>query len=80
MPFSAAKINYINNCPKSLLLDKTNNFILHVWTNGLDSDKSTECIAETIVKQTILLKNDGPDVTISKFIKQKDKLNVKCWR
>ena len=75
MPFSGARIYKKEDFAKVLLLGKLDNVILHVGTNNLDLDKSAECIAGTIVKHELLLKNNVRDVIISKFITQK-KLKV----
>ena len=64
---------------KQSLRSTTNHFILHVGTNDLNSNETSEAIAKEIVDLATSLKNNQRDVSVSNIILRTDnsKLNVK---
>ena len=58
------------------LRNPPNQFILHVGTNDLDSDKTAESIANTINCLATSLKNDQYDVSISDILLRTDNTNL----
>ena len=62
----------MNNYVKPSLRSNPDHFILHVGTNDLLSDKSSEEIARSIIDLATSIKNEKHDVSISKIIIQAD--------
>ena len=58
------------------LRNAPNYFILHVGTKDLDSDKTAESIANTIINLATSLKNDQHDVSISNIILRTNNTNL----
>ena len=56
---------------------KPDYFVLHVGTNDLDSDRSPDLIAKSIVDVASSLKTDKHDVTISNIITRNDRFMAK---
>ena len=77
--FSCAKISCIKNCVKPSLRSTPSHFILHVGTNDLISNQTSEAITKEIVDLTTSLKNNLHGVSVSNIILRTDhsKLNVK---
>ena len=61
---------------QSSLRNAPNDFILHVGTNDLDSDKTGKSIANIIIDLVASLKNDQHDVNISNIILGTDNTNL----
>ena len=56
---------------------KPDYFVLHVGTNDLDSDRSPDLIAKSIVNVASSLKSDKHDVTILNIITRNDRFMAK---
>ena len=63
----------MNNYVKPSLRSNPDHFILHVGTNDLLSDKSSEEIARSIIDLATSIKNEKHDVSISNIIQEDDK-------
>ena len=70
--FSGATTTCINDYVKPSVRSSPDHFILHVGTNDLSSDKSSEEIARSITDLAILIKNENPNVSISNIIIRAD--------
>ena len=66
--FSGAKVRCMKDYLKPSLRENPDHFVLHVGTNDLDSDRSPDLMAESIVDVVSSLKTDKHDVTISNII------------
>ena len=55
------------------LRDSPDHFILHVGTNGLSSDKSSEEITRSTIDLATSIKNEKHDVSISNIIQADNK-------
>ena len=56
--------NFVIGYSKPFLRDDIDHFILHVGTNGLKSEKTLECITESVIDLVVCLKNEKRDVSI----------------
>ena len=63
---------------KPSLRDKPSHLILHVRTNCLNSTKTAESVATSIVEQAITIKDDHHDVSVSDIVIRKDHLKKKA--
>ena len=63
--FSGAKTTYMNDYVKPSVRSSSDHFILHLGTNDLSSDKSSEGIARSIIDLATSIKNKKHDVSIS---------------
>ena len=70
--FSGATKTCINDYVKPSVRSNPDHFILHVGTNDLSSDKSSEEIARSIIDLLTLIKNENPNVSISNIIIRAD--------
>ena len=70
--FSGAKTTYMNDYAKPSVRSSPDHFILHVRTNDLSSDKSSEEIARSIIDLATSVKNKKHDVSISNIIIRAD--------
>ena len=80
--FAVAKTTCMENYMQHSSRNASNHFILHVGTNDLDSDKTAEHIANTLMMNTLMIPcddTDQHDVSISNIILRTDntKLNKK---
>ena len=66
--FSGAKTTCMNDYVKPSVRSSLDHFILHVGTNDLSSDKSSEEIARSIIDLATSVKNEKHDVSISNII------------
>ena len=71
--FSGAKIRCMKDYLKPPLRQNPDHFVLHVGTNDLESDRSPDLIAKSIVDVAPSLKSDNHDVTISNIITRNDR-------
>lgn len=62
--FSGTITNFIIGYSKPFLRDDIDHFILHVGTNGLKSEKTLECITESVIDLAVCLKKEKRDVSI----------------
>ena len=62
----------MHDCVKTSVRSSPDNFILHVGTNDLSSDKSPEEIARSIIDLATSIKNKKHDVSISNIIIRAD--------
>ena len=62
---------------KPSLRYKPNHLILHIRANHISSSKTAESIANLTVEQTITLKDDHHDVSVSDVVVRKDHLKKK---
>ena len=74
--FAGAKATCMIHYIQPSLSNAPNYFILHVGTNDLDSDKTAESIANTIIDHAMSLKNDQHDVSISNIILKTGNTNL----
>ena len=70
--FSGAKTTCMNDYIKPSVRSSPDHSILHVGTNDLSSDKSTEEIARSITDLATSIKNEKHDVSISNIIIRAD--------
>ena len=70
--FSGAKTTCMNDYVKPSVRSSPDHFILHVGTNDLSSDKSSEEIARSIIGLATSIKNEKHDVSISNIIIRAD--------
>ena len=70
--FSGAKTKRMNDSVKPSVRSSSDHFILHVGTNDLSSDKSSEEIAGSIIDLATSIKNDKHDVSKSNIIIRAD--------
>ena len=77
--FPGAKTSCMKDYVKPSLRSTPNHFILHVGTNDLNSNQTSEVIAKEIVDLATSLKNNQHDVSVSNIILRTDnsKLNAK---
>ena len=75
--FSGAKVRCMKDYLKPSLRENPDHFVLHVGTNDLDSDRSPDLMAESIVDVVSSLKTDKHDVTISNIITWSDRFMAK---
>ena len=77
--FPGAKTSCMKDYVKPSLRSTPSHFILHVGTNDLNSNQTSEVIAKEIVDLAISLKNNQHDVSASNIILRTDnsKLNAK---
>ena len=61
---------------KPSLRQNSDHFILHVGTNDLNTERSPEFIAKSIVDLATMLKGHSRDVSVSKIIVRTDKSNL----
>ena len=66
--FSGVKVRCMNDYLKQSLREYPDDFVLNIGTNDLDSDRSPDLIAKSIVDVASSLKTDKHDVTISNII------------
>ena len=78
MSFSGATVQYKADYVKPSLCDKPSHLILHVGTNDLNTSKTAESIATSIVEQAITIKDDHHDVSLSNIVIRKDNLKKKA--
>ena len=76
--FSGAKVRCMKDYLKPSLRENPDHFVLHVGTNDLDSDRSPDLIAKSIVDVASSLKTDKHDVTISNIITRNDRFMAKA--
>ena len=76
--FPEAKVRCIKDHLKLPLRENPDHFVLHVGTNDLDSDRSPDHIAKSIVNVASNLKTDKHDVTISNIITRNDRFMAKA--
>ena len=64
---------------KPSLISIPNHFLLHVWTNDLNSNQTSEVIAKEIIDLATSLKNNKHDASVLNIIIRIDnsKLNAK---
>ena len=74
--FSGTKIACMNDYLKPSVRSSTDHFILHVGTNDLSSDKSSEEITRSIIDLATSIKNEKYDVSISNIIIRADDKTV----
>ena len=55
----------MDDCKKPSIRDEPDHFIVHVGTNDLNSEVSSNSIAELIVDLTMSLKTESNDVSVS---------------
>ena len=77
MSFSGATVQCMADYINPLLHDKPSHPILHVGTNHLNSSKTAESVATSIVEQAII-KDDHHDVSVSNIVIRKDHLKKKA--
>ena len=70
--FSGAMVRCMKDYLKPSLRENTAHFVLYVGTNDLDSDRSPDLIAKSIVDVASSFKADKHDVTISNIITRND--------
>ena len=78
MSFSGATVQCKAEYVKPSLRDKPSHLILHVGTNDLNTSKTAESIATSIVEQAITIKDDHHDVSLSNIVIRKDNLKKKA--
>ena len=78
MSFSGATVQCKAEYVKPSLRDKPNHLILHVGTNDLNTSKTAESIATSIVEQAITVKDDHHDVSLSNIVIRRDNLKKKA--
>ena len=66
--FSGARANCMKDYMKPSLRENPDNFILHVGTDDLNSKRSPELIAKSIVDRATTLKGNSRDVSVSNII------------
>ena len=66
--FPGAKTSYMKDYVKPSLGSTPKHLILHVGTNGLNSNQTSEVIAKEIVELAISLKNNQHGVSVSNII------------
>ena len=76
--FSGAKVRCMKVYLKPSLRENPDHFVLHVGTNDLDSDRSPDLIAKSIVDVASSLKTNKHDVTISNIITRNDRFMAKA--
>ena len=76
--FPGAKVRCMKDYLKPSLRENPDHFVLHVGTNDLDSDRSPDLIAKSIVDAASSLKTDKPDVTISNIVTRNDRFMGKA--
>ena len=55
----------MDDCKKPSIRDEPDHFIVHVGTNDLNSEVSSNSIAESIVDLAVSLKTESNDVSVS---------------
>ena len=75
--FSVANVRCIKDYLKASWRENPDHFILYVGTNDLDSDRSPDLVAKSIVDDASSLKADKQDVTISSIITRNDRFIAK---
>ena len=78
MSFSGATVQCKAEYVKPSLRDKPSHLILHVGTNDLNTSKTAESIATSIVEQAITVKDDHHDVSLSNIVIRRDNLKKKA--
>ena len=78
MSFSGATVQCKAEYVKPSLRDKPSHLILHVGTNDLNTSKTAESIATSIVEQAITIKDDHHDVSLSNIVIRRDNLKKKA--
>ena len=76
--FSGAKVRCLKDHMKLSLRENQGYFVLHIGTNGLNSDRTRELIAKSITDVGSSLKNDSHDVSISSIVVRNDKFKEKA--
>ena len=76
--FSGAKVRCMKDYLKPSLRENPDHFVLHVGTNDLDSDRSPDLIAKSIVDVASSLKTNKHDMTISNIITRNDRFMAKA--
>ena len=75
---SGAKVRCMKDYLNSSLRENPDHFALHVGTNDLDSDRSPDLIAKSIVDVASSLKSNKHDVTISNIVTRNDRFMAKA--
>ena len=75
--FSGAKVRCMKNYLNPSLRENPDHFVLHAGTNDLDSDRSPDLIAKSIVDVASSLKFNKHDATISNTITRNDRFMAK---
>ena len=75
---SSATVKCMEDYVNPSLREDPDHFILHIRTNDLNSSKSAESIAESIVLHAKSLKNEKHDVSVSNVITRKDRWREKA--
>ena len=78
MSFSGATVQCKAEYVKPSLRDKPSHLILHVGINDLNTSKTAESIATSIVEQAITIKDDHHDVSLSNIVIRRDNLKKKA--
>ena len=63
---------------KPSIKEKPDHITLHVGTNDLDSDRSSDLIAKSIVHLAITLKNNLQILSVSNIMMRNDSINEKA--
>ena len=74
--FSGPRTKCMKDYMKPSLRENPDHFILHVGTNDLDTERSPELIAKSIVGLDTTLKGNSRDVSISNIIVRTDNSNL----
>ena len=74
---SGAKVRCLKDHMKPSLCENPDNFVLHIGTNDLNSDRSPG-LAKSITDVGFSLKNDSHDVSISSIVVRNDKFKEKA--
>ena len=72
MSFSGATVQCMADYIKLSLCDKPSRLILHIRTSDLNSSKTVESIATSIVEEAIIIKDDHHDVSVSNTVIRKN--------
>ena len=73
--FSGPRTKCMKDYMKPSLRENPDHFILHVGTNDLDTERSPELIAKSIVGLDTTLKGNSRDVSVSNIIVRTDNSN-----
>ena len=76
--FSRAKVRCMKDYLKPSIRENPDHFVLHVGTNDLDSERSPDLIAKSIVDVASSLNTKKHDVTISNIITRNDRFMAKA--
>ena len=74
--FSGARTKCMKDYMKPSLRENPDHFILHVGTNDLNTERSPELIAKSIVDLATTLKGNSRDVSVSNIIVRTDNSNL----